>query len=400
MTSITAYFRFLIDRWPGLAFGFLAVFWGNVGQTFFLGTFSAPIQQTLGLSSGAYGSVYSLATLASAGTVVWAGSLIDRVSLRRYTTSLCLGLGFAALIMSQASGVVLLAIAFYCLRLFGQALLPHTGMTTMARAFDDNRGKSLSVASSGVPVGEIVMPLLGVTLIALFGWQQTFLGIALFLVLLVLPGMRALLNLAQFPDHVAAKKETAEKPRNARLVLLSDRRYWLALPGLMAPPFIVTGIFIHQDYVVASQGWTPEWFALCFVVYGTVHWLTSLGVGVLVDRYSAVQLLPYYLLPMAAGLFALATLSGTWVALLLMILMAMTIGSIPSIIGALWPEIYGVEDLGTIRSLNMALTVFATSLSPIAYGLCIDRGVAPSLLFIASAAYVLLAAVLLSRSYK
>ena len=400
---MTGYIRLLSDRWPALAFGFLAVFWGNFGQTFFLGVFSAPIQQSLGLTSGTYGAVYSLATLASAITVVWAGSLIDRVSLRRYTTVLCLGLALATFLMFNAADVILLAAGFYCLRLFGQALLPHTGMTTMARAFDDNRGKSLSVASSGVPVGEIVMPLLGVTLIGLIGWQDTFLALSLFLLVLVLPVMRLLLRLAQFPDlpeHHEPDATKAVKPAQARMLLLSDRRYWLALPGLMAPPFIVTGIFIHQDYVVASQGWTLEWFALCFVVYGTVHWLTSLCVGVLVDRFTAVRLLPFYLLPMALGLVALATLSGFWVAMLLMILMAMTIGSIPSIIGALWPEMYGVEHLGTIRSMNMALSVFATSLSPIVYGLCIDNAVPPDILFMASAAYVMLAAILIGQSYR
>jgi predicted MFS family arabinose efflux permease len=181
--------------------------------------------------------------------------------------------------------------------------------------------------------------------------------------------------------------------------LLSDRRYWLALPGLMAPPFIVTGIFIHQDYVIATQGWTPAWFALCFVVYGVVHWLASLATGIAVDRFSAVRLLPYYLLPMAAGVLLLALASGLWVGIVMMTLLALTIGSIPPITGALWAEVYGVENLGTIRSLNVAIMVFATSLSPIVYGLCIDQGVSAGLLFAYSAAYVVLGALLIGRSY-
>lgn len=397
---MSGYIRLLRERWPALAFGFLAVFWGNFGQTFFVGVFSASIQETLDLSSGTYGAVYSLATLASAMTVVWAGSLIDRVSLRRYTTIACLGLAFAALLMSQAGGVVMLALGFYCLRLFGQALLPHTGMTTMARCFDDNRGKSLSIATSGVPVGEIVMPLLGVAMIALLGWQQTFLAIGLFMAVLVMPGMRLLIGMAGLHTGRPGSDAAAAKPGQARKLLLSDRRYWLALPGLMAPPFIVTGIFIHQDFVIASKDWTAAWFAVCFVVYGSVHWLASLMSGLLVDRYSAVRLLPWYLLPMALGLLVLSLLSGAWVALLLMILLALTIGSIPPITGALWPEIYGVENLGTIRSMNVALMVFATSLSPIVYGLCIDNGVSPQTLFMASAIYVVLAAVLIGRSYR
>lgn len=397
---MTGYLRLLKARWAALAFGFLAVFWGNFGQTFFLGAFSASIQQSLGLSSSAYGAVYSIATLASAATVVWAGSLIDRVSLQRYTLVVSLGLSCACLLMWQAAGVVTLALGFFGLRLFGQALLPHAGMTTMARNFMDHRGKSLSVAASGVPAGEIVMPLLGVALIGLIGWQQTFLAIALFMLVPVLPGMYWLLRRAGLETTLREGGIAPSPPMRARRVLVTDPRYWLALPGLMAPPFIVTGIFIHQDYVIAGKDWTPAWFAFCFVVYGTVHWLASLLIGSLVDRHSAARLLPYYLLPMALGLVLLAAANGLWVGPALMTLLGLTIGSIPPITGALWAEVYGVENLGTIRSMNVAIMVFATSLSPIVYGLCIDAGVGPGALFGASAVYVVLAAALIGRSYS
>ncbi len=397
---MTGYLRLLQQRGTALAFGFLAVFWGNFGQTFFVGVFSASIQESLSLSASVYGAVYSLATLGSALTVVWAGSLIDRVSLSRYTGGICLGLGCALLLMSQATGLLTLALGFFCLRLFGQALLPHTGMTTMARSFDDHRGKSLSIASSGVPVGEILMPLLGVMLIGLLGWQQTFMAIGLFMLIAALPAMQVLLRRAGLNTLTAEASSPAAAPGRARLLLLRDQRYWLALPGLMAPPFIVTGIFIHQDYVIATQGWTPAWFALCFVVYGVVHWLASLATGLAVDRFSAVRLLPFYLLPMAAGVLLLALASGQWVGIVMMTLLALTIGSIPPITGALWAEVYGVENLGTIRSLNVAIMVFATSLSPIVYGLCIDQGVSAGLLFAGSAAYVVLGALLIGRSYR
>ena len=114
---MSGYLRLLRERWPALAFGFLAVFWGNFGQTFFVGVFSASIQDSLGLSAGIYGGVYSIATLASALTVVWAGSLIDRVPLRAYSTCVCLGLACASLLMWQADGIILLALGFFGLRL-------------------------------------------------------------------------------------------------------------------------------------------------------------------------------------------------------------------------------------------------------------------------------------------
>ena len=396
-----SYYWFIKEQWLVLAFGFLAVFFGNVGQTFFVGLFSAPIQASLNLSASAYGSAYSLATLASALTVVWAGGLIDRFPLRHYTLVICLGLSAAAVLLSQAYNIVVLACGFFLLRLFGQALLPHTGSTTMAKTFDRHRGKALSVSSSGFPVGEIVLPFTAVTFIAFIGWRNTYLGVGVIVLVFVLPLMQVLINKAKLegPRDQANNRESKKGQMGVRKALLSDRRYWLALPGLMAGPFIATGILIHQDFVIASQQWTAAWFATCFVVYGVVHWVASLISGLLVDKFTAVKLLPFYLLPMACALLLLSIFSGAWVAVVFLTLLALTIGGTPPITGSLWPEIYGVHNLGTVRSINIAIMVFATALSPALYGFGIDYGVSLAWISAGSAAYVIVASLLMLFSY-
>jgi hypothetical protein len=70
---LRGYLGFLQQNWALLGFGFTAVFWGNFGQSFFVAWFGADIQRSLDLSAGEYGTAYSLATLVSAATVVWAG---------------------------------------------------------------------------------------------------------------------------------------------------------------------------------------------------------------------------------------------------------------------------------------------------------------------------------------
>lgn len=117
------YFHLLNQHGLVLSFGFAAVFWGNFGQSFFVGAFGESIQQSLGLSATDYGNAYSLATVASALTVTWLGGLIDRFKLRTYTLAVSLGLFAAMLLMSQVGQLVTLLVAFYLLRLFGQALL-------------------------------------------------------------------------------------------------------------------------------------------------------------------------------------------------------------------------------------------------------------------------------------
>ena len=59
------------------------VFWSSLGQTFFISLFSAEIRADLGLSHGAFGSYYALATTLSALTLFWLGKLADTISVPR-----------------------------------------------------------------------------------------------------------------------------------------------------------------------------------------------------------------------------------------------------------------------------------------------------------------------------
>lgn len=400
---VKRYLNLLGEHGLVLGFGFAAVFWGNFGQSFFIGAFGESIQESLGLSASDYGNAYSLATVASAVTVAWLGGLIDQVRLKTYALIVSVGLLAAMLVMSQVEHLLALILAFYLLRLFGQALLPHTGITTMARAFQANRGMAISIATTGVPAGEVVLPWLAVTMIGWLGWQSTFLTLSLSVPLILIPWLLYCLR------HGFARTEQGEdmhaapsKPKisgRVRRVLLSDYRFWLLLPGYMAGPFIVTGIFVHQNYVVASKGWTLSWLATCFVVYGFVHWISSLVSGALVDRLHPVKLLPFFPLPMAMGLFVLAFVPGDWSAVLMMALLAMSIGASPPISNSLWPEIYGSKNLGAIRSLTVAIMVFATALSPILFGILIDQGIGIMTLMGSCGAYVLGSALLMALSY-
>lgn len=401
---MTGYLSFIRQHWALLGFGFTAVFWGNFGQSFFIAWFGADIQRTLGLSAGEYGSAYSLATLASAIVVVWAGGLVDRLPLRNYAIAVAVGLAVALLVLSQASNLVTLLAGFFLLRLFGQSLLPHGGMTTMTRYFTEMRGKAISIAMSGVPVGEIVLPLLAVAAIAAIGWQASFGLIAAAAILVLLPLMLWLLRhsaISMVPPLVVGKPGDTSSDQQAagRREVLKDYRFWLALPGLMANPFLITGVFIHQNFLADQKGWSISWLATCFIVYGAVHWISSLVSGVLVDRFKGPRLLGIFLAPMLGSMLVAALMPGNSAALLMMALLGISAGASPPITGSLWPEIYGTRKLGAIRAMNMAIMVLATAISPVLFGYYIDQGASVSGLFGACALYVLVAALLMLLSY-
>lgn len=394
-----SYWHFLSSSWPLLAFGFTSIFWGNFGQSFFLSWYGTPIQESLELSAGAYGSLYSAATLCSSLMIMIFGGMIDRWPLKRFATLAAAGLTLACLVLAAAVNVWLLFIGFFLVRLFGQGLLPHTAQTTMARCFDSHRGKALSISASGVPAGEIILPIMAVALITWLGWQRSWLVFAVTVPLVYLPLIYWFLCRSNIVVDQYASSQKVSTQSGGRRQMLADYRFWLALPAVLAPPFLLTGIFIQQGFLLAQKAWSPHWFASCFVAFGIAHWLSSMMSGALVDNFSARRLLPLLMLPLAAAMFSVVFFDGSWVALLFMILLGITIGASSPVIGSLWAEVYGTGKLGSIRSLMTSLMMISTAASPILFGVLIDRGISLGTLYGAAGWGVILAGIMIMFSY-
>jgi len=362
-----------------LAFGFLTAAFSSFGQTFFIGLFGAEIRDAFSLGHGGFGTIYSLGTVASAATMLWVGRLVDRFDLRAFTSIACAGLVGACLVMGAASSLLVLGVAIYLLRLTGQGLMSHIAVTSMARYFDTGRGKAVSLASMGHPAGEAVLPLATVAVIGLIGWRATWLAIGVALGLVLIPVLLWLLkgHGARHRRHLESRRSVDASARGEDWTLAAvvrDPRFAMILPGVMAPPFITTGIFFHQAQLVAGKGWSMSWFAATFTAYAAATVVASFLAGPVVDRFGALRVLPFFLLPMGCALLFLAGVDAPWAALAYMVAAAATTGAGHPITGSMWAEAYGVMHIGAIRSLHHALMVFSTALSPAAMGLLMDGG--------------------------
>ncbi|MDX1710655.1 MAG: MFS transporter [Rhodovibrionaceae bacterium] len=402
------YLPFILANPRFLAFGFLIAAFSSFGQTFFIGLFGAEIRAAFDLGHGTFGTAYSIATVASAATMVWLGRLIDRLDLRLFTVAVCLVMVTACFVMGSAEAVVVLGLAIYLLRLSGQGLMSHISITAMARYFESGRGKALSLAAMGHPAGEAVLPIVTVGAIAWLGWRGTWLAIGVLLAIVLIPGALWLLkgHGERHRRHVASQRSGhAAKPADdwALAAVLRDLRFYLIVPGLMAPAFITTGFFFHQAHLVETKGWTMAWFAGTFMAYALATVVASFLAGPVVDRLGALRVMPFYLLPLGLALLFLAGIDAPWAALAFMLVAAMTTGAGHPITGAMWAEAYGVTHLGAIRSLHHALMVLGTALSPASMGLLIDAGMSMEAIALFCVLWVLLGAALMgvaSRRFR
>jgi sugar phosphate permease len=194
---------------------------------------------------------------------------------------------------------------------------------------------------------------------------------------LVLP---AALRLLRSPSRQTESSAQAAVSGNHAVLwpgrsFLRDVRIYLATPATVAPAFILTGMFLYQAPLSEAKGWGAEWMAAAFAGFAISRALSSLAVGPLIDRYTAIRLLPFYTLPLGLGLLLLRQSSSPWIAFPYLMLAGVTGGANGAIASAILAEMYGASNLGRIRSFTAMLGVLSAAASPAVMGALFYQGV-------------------------
>ncbi len=384
-------FNFFYKNSNLLIIGFLTAFGSGFGQTYFISLFGGYFRELLDLTNGQFGSYYSIATILSAISLIWAGKLIDNIELRKYVLTIVIGLSLTCLLVSSIINVYMLFISLYFLRLFGQGLMGHTSRTTMARYFDKDRGKALAVSSYGLALGEMFYPVTAVILIGFIGWRFTWLISAIFIILFFGIGLWYILK-----DHNQRHKKFLDNQKIKdgitwkRREILKDIKFYCYLPGSLLMPFAVTGFFFHQVHIAPLKGWDLNLIAIGLIFYAIFSIIGSTIAGLLVDKYNARTLMPYFLIPFLIVMVFLMYLNGPIILFIYMSIVGLTQSIGENISGSLWAEMYGVNNLGSIKALMSFFGILASAASPFVFGIVLDQGDTLNILIIGTIILILI----------
>lgn len=401
--------KLIRTEWRLLLFGFLMTFWSSPGQTFLISLFSGEIRAELQLSDGEFGAVYSMATLLSAVVMVWSGTLLDRIDLKKFSLAIVFGLSIGCTLMSFSAGIASLFIGLFMMRQMGQGLMFITSTTAVVRYIDSNKGKSTALAGMGYPISEALMPSLVVALILWLGWRSSWQTLGIILVAFMVPAIFYLLRHHQQRHrqylHQIMSDETSNNPVDkrrqwTRSEVIRDKYFYLFMPGLMSQPLMFTGFIFHQVHLVESRDWSLSAWASLFLMYALVSVATKFITGFWVDRFGAIRLVPFISLPMSLGLLILSVTSDLFWGGVFLALTGITVGFQSTVSAPFWVDMYGSRHLGAIKSLGAALMVFSTAVSPVLFGWLIDRGVTIEVLAMASAVYILFTSALAYYAYR
>lgn len=362
-------------RW--IAGGFVLTFFSSFGQTYFISASIAEWQAAFDLSHGEFGRLYMFATLASAMCLPFVGRLVDVIPAHRTIAAVMPVLAAATVLAAYASSIMVLIGAIFLLRLFGQGMMTHIALTTTGRWFVAERGRAISLVVLGHQGGEATLPLAFSVIAIAFGYRAGWVagGVALLVIGLPLAFWAYSQPRKHKSQHEDASSRLSEIRSWTRREVLRDPVFWVLLTGVLAPSFIGTTIFYHQNYLTTLNDWPPQLFAMSLLVLSLTTVGFALVTGSIIDKFGASAVLPFFLLPLGSACFALAFSGPAYALYFVMVLLGISYGISSTLFGSLWPEIYGLANLGSIRAVTVSAAVFSTAAGPGLTGTLIDRGI-------------------------
>ena len=381
-----------------IIFGFIFTFFSSFGQSFFLGLFNFSIRETLSITHGQFGSIYASATLLSSFILIWFGKKIDDIDISKFAFFVIILLAFSSFLFSKISSVTFLFFGILLMRFSGQGMMSHTATTTISRYFTKSRGKALSTAWFGLSLAEFILPVLTIYFLTFIDWRIIWITISI-IVILFLPTASIILvkklnfesretlgNLHEGDENIKSWKRTE---------VIKDYRFYILGANMLAMPWITTGIFVYQSFILSLKNWGPFVIAKSFMAYSILSVITLFISGFLIDKFTSRKILIYMNIPLLLSSIVIIFFDNPNISFLFLGLIGISNGLANVLGSSTWAEIYGVRYIGSIKALTTALMVFSTAFGTALYGLLIDKGFSIEQIATISAIYISIALIFL-----
>ena len=379
-----------------IIFGFIFTFFSSFGQSFFLGLFNESIRNELDITHGQFGSIYASATLLSSIILIWVGKKIDDFDVLKFSFFVISLLAISTFTFSKINSIAFLFIAILLMRFSGQGMMSHTASTTISRYFTNTRGKALSTGWFGLSTAEFLMPVTIIYALTIMDWRNIWIIISV-AIILFLPLVSYFLvkevKLSSREDDNEVIKENIKQWKRSEVI--KDYRFIIIALNMLAMPWIATGIFVYQSFILSAKNWGEYTIAQSFMVYSIASVLTLFVAGYLIDKFTSRKLLIYMNIPFLISLLILIYFQSPISSFFFLGLIGVSNGFANVLGSSTWAELYGVKFIGSIKALTTALMVFSTAFGTAFFGLMIDFDFSIEQISMISGGYILISLILL-----
>ncbi len=353
-----------------IAFASIATTMTSFGQTPGVSVFIDPLIVGLAISRAEISTVYSVASLAAAFLMPFAGRQIDVRGVRPMALVFGTAFGFVLLGLSQVGAVLWLALGFFGIRLLGQGALNLTARVSIAIRFRTSLGRAVGISGALGAIGLSVMPVILSAGIERFDWRVVWAmsGVAVWVVVIPLT-LWALPPGADRAMKAVGPSTAATRPVDwTRDEAIRTGMFWAITLTVSTVALVVTGLTFHQISLLGAAGLSPTRAAANYLPQ-TVATVTAIAlVGAFSDRLPG-----RLILATSMGLLALATLcvhvmDDGLVPLVYGVLLGAAGGTGYTAEGVLYPRYFGTQAIAAIRGIGFTVIVAAAAIGPVIVG--------------------------------
>lgn len=371
--------------WIILAISSLGFFFSSPGQTYFISAFIDSYIKEFNWNRSTISSLYSLATLAAGILLFLIGRLGDRFGQKKIIIVVAGLLGVSCMWNSFILTQWMLFIGFFLGRLCGQGSMILLPSTIVPRWFLKKRALAFSLLSMGTVIGSAVIPPFNTWLIDIWGWNYVWKFWAVLLWFFFIPITYTFLfnrpeNLGLYPDNSRAGglENISSSLINEHVEswtlkeALHTHSFWGMLFCQIIIPMISTGIVFHFVSILGTKGLSAASASFVLSLLAIVSFPTTFIAGFLLDKIKLQYATAFICVLEFIGLIVLLFSTSIYTAVIFAVFHG-TASGIQSVCGGIvWPNYYGMNHLGSIRGLVMTVTVVASALGPIPFGIIFD----------------------------
>lgn len=372
-----------------------------------LAVFLRPLQEAHGWSnavvSGATGLYFSLSGVT--GAIV--GPHIDRRGPKPFMLAGSLLIGASVSLIGYVDSILELYVVYGVLAIaFGLATSVSVN-AVMTRWFVTRRAKAMSISSTGISVGGMILAPLGSKLIDVGGLELAtplmgllVIAVALPVILFVIVPDPAAVGLRPDGDAPSARpagtrsslSDAVQQRPWTRAEAVRTSAFWAMLVGFGVVLTAQTGFVIHQISFLEERVGSRSTAALALSVTAFGSIVARLVVGTFADRIDKKGLTIALFVLQAAAVVGVVLTSNIAVTYLLTLVFGFTIGNVYMMMSLLVGEVFGTVSFGAVFGLVSLVGQTGSGAGPLLVGALEDATGGYRVPFLVTAAATLAAA--------
>jgi len=373
------------NRRPKFFYGYIIVLAAffimalSVGAFHSFGVFFKPLVTEFGWTAAMTSGAYSISLVLVGPVGIIAGGLTDRFGPRLVLTAAGLFLGLGYLLISQIGAIWQLYLLYGVVVSIGigSSYVPLISMAP--RWFVKRRALMNGIASAGIGVGIVIMPLVATWLISAYDWRASYAvvgGIVLALVIL------AAQFLKRDPSQVGLLPYGGEEATTESVDLqatgfslgeaVHTSQLWVVFAIWVSAGFCSSGILVHIVPHAIELGISATSAAGILAVIGGLGIPGRIIMGSIADRIGNRSVLVTSFILMAVALFWLMIAKELGMLYLFAVIFGFGYGVVDALESPMVAELFGLRSLGAIMGIVALAYTIGSVVGPVLAGYIFD----------------------------